>query len=242
MEVFLIRHGEMEYEPGAVTDLELVNAYATGAREGPLTARGREQANCVAEFLAACGPAALYSSTFIRARQTAEATSRRLGLPVQVRAELGEINVGRLDPKRDRLQAAVLGGIGGLRKLLPQLAGEKTGAALVEYLFIVFYYRSWHGGKTLDAESMQDALGRIRGAYEQVSRSHPDSERVAVFTHGYFIHLLVNHILDRKGAPRRMLRKPYIHHGSITRVARASSGRWQVKDYADTRHIRLNNS
>ena len=104
MEIFLVRHGEMEYEEGSGMDLELANDYATGTREGPLTQEGRHQAGLVADYLSTKGIQALYSSAFIRTGQTAAATSEALGLPVTVLKDLGEINVGRLDPELDHGQ------------------------------------------------------------------------------------------------------------------------------------------
>jgi broad specificity phosphatase PhoE len=238
VEILLVRHGEMEFEEATIGSLDLVNAYATGEKQGPLSPRGVGQAGQVSQLLASLKPQALYSSTFIRARETAEATARVLGLPVQVIPDLGEVNVGRLSPKDDRLQAAFLKTLAGLRRALPPVLGEHVSANLLEYLFIVFCYTNWHLGRTAAGESFAGALQRIRAAFEEVAGRHADSERVAVFTHGYFIHLLVNRIVDRPGATLRLLRRPYIRHGSITRLVRGPEGGWRVKGYMETSHLR----
>ena len=48
MDVYLIRHGEMVYERAEGIDVDLINAYANGAKEGPLTDKGHGQARDVA--------------------------------------------------------------------------------------------------------------------------------------------------------------------------------------------------
>lgn len=237
MEILLIRHGEMEFEEGADTNLELVNAYATGAKQGPLSARGVSEARRVAEVLAAWKPQALYSSAFIRARQTAEETAKVLGTPVRVLTDFGEVNVGRLDPEHIPFQAMTLKAIDNLHRVLPAVIGRERSASLLEYFFILFYFRSWHAGRTVAAESLEGALGRIRSVFEEVQGLHLPAGKIAVFTHGYFIHLLVNRVLDRRGALARLVRNPYIRNGSITHLVRSAAGDWKVQAYADAGHL-----
>ena len=227
----------MEFEKDADTNLELVNAYATGTKEGPLSARGVGQARCVAGVLDARRPQALYSSAFIRARQTAEETERVLGIPVRVIKDFGEVNVGRLDPQHIPRQAVTLKAIQNLHRVLPSLIGDELSKSLLEYLFILFYFRSWHGGRTVAGETLQGALSRIKAVFNEVTGWHSPAEKIAIFTHGYFIHLLANHILDRWGAPARVISNPYIRNGSITCLVRTAGGRWKVKAYADAGHM-----
>ena len=98
MDVYLIRHGEMEYERAEGINIDLINAYANGTKQGPLTDKGRGQAKDVAAWLSDKNIQALYSSAFIRTRQTAEEASRILDLPVEVVPDFGEIRVGCLAP------------------------------------------------------------------------------------------------------------------------------------------------
>jgi broad specificity phosphatase PhoE len=83
--VYLLRHGEADYEPirergwpGGVADL------------APLTAVGVEQANLAAAGLAGLGASAVVSSPMTRALQTAAIVAVRLGLPLSVQFDLRE--------------------------------------------------------------------------------------------------------------------------------------------------------
>ena len=76
MRIIFVRHGEPNYEKDCLTE--------TGLR----------QAEAAAERLAREGITEIYTSPFGRARQTAEATARRLGLPVTVLDFMHEITWG----------------------------------------------------------------------------------------------------------------------------------------------------
>ena len=84
--IFLIRHGATAWSYGdqrfcGSTDLELSDA-------------GLREAELVADRLATEPLAAVYATSLIRSRQTAEAIAARHGLPVQAVAELREANFG----------------------------------------------------------------------------------------------------------------------------------------------------
>lgn len=83
--LLLVRHGTTpttgEVLPGRTPGLHLAD-------------RGREQAERVAERLAALPPAALYSSPLERAWETAAPLARRTGLPVREEPGLLESDVG----------------------------------------------------------------------------------------------------------------------------------------------------
>jgi broad specificity phosphatase PhoE len=83
--LWLVRHGESTWN-----SLRLVQGYNDDAI---LTAVGRRQAEIMAKTFA--GPVvSLYSSDLRRARQTADALSRSLGLPLHTDARLRERNLG----------------------------------------------------------------------------------------------------------------------------------------------------
>jgi probable phosphoglycerate mutase len=84
--LLLLRHGQ--------TELSVQRRYS-GRGNPPLTALGREQADRAAKYLAAKGDiAAIVSSPLGRARETAEAVGRALGLPVRVLDGLIETDFG----------------------------------------------------------------------------------------------------------------------------------------------------
>lgn len=87
--LFLLRHG--------ATDNNLMKPpKLQGSRvDLPLSADGRQQAEQAATLLANQKIAAVYSSTLLRARETAEIIAAPHGLPVQTDSRLIEVDVGR---------------------------------------------------------------------------------------------------------------------------------------------------
>jgi broad specificity phosphatase PhoE len=85
MKVFLVRHGETDYNAQGIFQ---------GYAPIPLSLHGRQQAALVAERLTSIQPQVLYSSDIWRAQETANIIGARLGLPVQPCAGLREWHVG----------------------------------------------------------------------------------------------------------------------------------------------------
>jgi probable phosphoglycerate mutase len=83
--VYLARHGQTAYN---------VERRFQGQMEVPLDDTGRAQAQELAERAAAHDFAALWSSPLLRARETAEAISQRIGLPIQADPRLMETDAG----------------------------------------------------------------------------------------------------------------------------------------------------
>jgi alpha-ribazole phosphatase len=84
-EVFLIRHGESEWNQS--------HRY-TGQQDVALSELGREQAFRLAKRLKDDGITAIYSSPLRRARDTAEAISRLARVPITLEPGLAEIHHG----------------------------------------------------------------------------------------------------------------------------------------------------
>ena len=80
--VWCLRHAEAEkVTPGT----------APAVLDKPLSVRGRHQASDAAQTLAAEPITSIYSSTLLRARQTADLLATTLGLPITVMPELVEV-------------------------------------------------------------------------------------------------------------------------------------------------------
>jgi broad specificity phosphatase PhoE len=112
---YLVRHGESEFNAA--------RRFA-GRTDTPLTERGRRQAEAVAEALANVPFDRIVSSPLSRCRDTALAIARRHQLPVDLEADLVEIDVG-----------------------------EKTGTSFDEVAGLPGYedgFVSWPRGETLD--------------------------------------------------------------------------------------------
>ncbi|MBI2572089.1 MAG: histidine phosphatase family protein [Candidatus Schekmanbacteria bacterium] len=235
MNVYLVRHGQQEYELAAGFDLSLVNDYATAAKQGPLTARGRGEADAVARYLSGIGITNLYSSDLIRARQTAAATAALLGLEVRVTADLAEIRCGRLLPETSPRIAASL----ALTRLVhAALSLVSSGAASVAAggSLIRLYYNAWKSEETSDGETVAAVRERVTRVLESLAAAHNDGDSVACFTHGYFIYYTVNELLFPELRVRNVLTRPYLRNGSVTHLRR-TAGQWSLVSYGASQHL-----
>ncbi|MEV4312779.1 histidine phosphatase family protein [Actinocrispum sp. NPDC049592] len=85
MTIYLARHGQTDYNH---------TRRFQGQMDVPLNFTGRTQAKALASRVASLGLVALWSSPLARARETAEAVSVQIGLPVRVDARLMETDTG----------------------------------------------------------------------------------------------------------------------------------------------------
>jgi probable phosphoglycerate mutase len=122
----------------------------------PLSARGRAQADAVAERFAELDIAAVYSSPVRRARETADAIAAVAGLAVREEARVTEITIG---PTDDAM---------ALRDRLAWLA------------MIAMRDGSWKG--IPGTEPSAGVRARMLGALDDIATRHP-GERVAVVSH-----------------------------------------------------------
>ncbi len=171
--LYLVRHGATEANERVPYVLQ------GNGMDLPLSAAGERQANAVAEFLPQFPIRHVYSSTMLRARQTAEKIARRLDLTPGVAPELHECDVGEwegLDWKtiKERFPDAH-------RKFVDD-PGENP------YL----------GG-----ESYADVLKRAKPAIERLLDAHP-GESIAVVAHNVVNRAFLSHLLglDVRLAPK----------------------------------------
>jgi broad specificity phosphatase PhoE len=97
--LLLVRHGETDWN---------AEGRLQGQTDRPLNDFGRRQARRLAEQLEGEELQAIYSSDLARARETAEIVSERLGLPVELDADLREKDWGTWEGltavERDRVE------------------------------------------------------------------------------------------------------------------------------------------
>jgi broad specificity phosphatase PhoE len=93
LKLYFARHGESE----ANTRHIISNRESTF----PLTRKGRQQAEALAEEMKDIPFGVIFSSPVLRARETAEILSATLGLPYQVTEALREYDCGILEEKSD---------------------------------------------------------------------------------------------------------------------------------------------
>ena len=171
--LYLVRHGATEANERVPYVLQ------GNGMDLPLSPAGERQAQAVAEFLPQFPIRHVYSSTMLRARQTAEKIARRLDLTPGVVPELHECDVGEwegLDWKtiKERFPEAH-------RKFVDD-PGENP------YL----------GG-----ESYSDVLKRTKPALERLLDAHP-GESIAVVAHNVVNRAFLSHLLglDTRLAPK----------------------------------------
>jgi probable phosphoglycerate mutase len=87
--LYLARHGE------SVSNFK--NIFIGGSEDPELTEKGLHQARSLAESLKGKKIAAIFSSTLLRAQQTAQIVADEFGLPVTHSKDLIEVGLGRLD-------------------------------------------------------------------------------------------------------------------------------------------------
>jgi broad specificity phosphatase PhoE len=131
---YFVRHGESE--------ANAAHRFA-GQSDSPLTERGLQQAEAVAETLAAVRFDRIVTSDLSRTRDTAEVIARRQGIPVEVLPPLREIDVG-----------------------------ERTGTPFDEARGLPNWrddgFVAWPGGETL-----QEVVARVLAVVERLIRESP---------------------------------------------------------------------
>jgi broad specificity phosphatase PhoE len=131
---YLVRHGESE--------ANAAHRFA-GQSDSPLTERGRQQAEAVADMLTAVQFDRIVTSDLSRTRDTAEIIARRQGTPIEVLPQLREIDVG-----------------------------ERTGTPFDEARGLPNWrddgFVAWPGGETL-----QEVLARVLGVVERLTHESP---------------------------------------------------------------------
>ncbi|MDJ0851515.1 MAG: histidine phosphatase family protein [Myxococcota bacterium] len=158
----LVRHGETQANLDGIWH---------GSTDTPLTDRGHAQAERVGKWTLEQRPdaAALYASHLQRARHTAAAIARLLGLEVRVDEELGEYDLGAWE--------------------------GKTYVNLFEEHRLWHHMKSDpdfapHGG-----ESPRQVAERLASALHRIAAQHP-GERVIVVTHGGALSLGLAQLLE----------------------------------------------
>ena len=125
--LILVRHGETEAN---------VAGRMQGRGNDPLTERGQQQVRAVAARLKAEGHPveAIYSSSLLRAAQTAEAIGEALGLTARLRDALQEMHLGDLDGADNATLEAAMP-----RTLDESYPGGESLREFVERLMGAFY-------------------------------------------------------------------------------------------------------
>ena len=143
MRLFTVRHGATEYSR---------DRRFSGARDVPLTAEGRVQAEAVAQALAGVAIAAVYTSPLERARVCAELIAKPHRLEPRVEPDVREMSFGRWEGLgRDELARQSPHDADAWQRT-PHLAmppgGETLGAVAARVRAVVDRLIATHAGET----------------------------------------------------------------------------------------------
>jgi len=179
MTVFhLLRHGDRDL-------LKVLIGRMPGVA---LTERGRAEIAAVAERLASETVAAIYASPLQRTRESAEILAERLGLPVEFRDDLTELDYG-----------------------------EWTGATF-DAIRADPRWKWWSTARSLAAipggETMREVQRRVVEALMHLHARHPD-DTVAVVSHGDVIRAALVFAL---GMPLDFYNRIEVAQGSISTI------------------------
>jgi probable phosphoglycerate mutase len=189
-----VRHGE--------TDANLAGRWQ-GHDDQRLNATGLAQAERAAPELARLRIDAIVASDLARARESAAPLAALLGLPVEERADLREIDVGSW-AGLDR---------SSVRERYPEGAERHAAGGT-----------GWTDGETYDELQV-----RITSAVERLLADHPDDATLAVFVHGGVIRALAALALGLDARTARLRLGTPVHLGLTTVSIRGD--RWRLEEY-----------
>lgn len=178
------------------------NAHTRDASNPPLSAVGRTQTEQSCERLAREPIDAIYASTLTRAVQSAEPLAAALNLPVTQMAEIGEVDNGE--------------------DLYISPEAIKAAGEWEEFLRDPIRYYGHDEG---------EFRARVLGGFEAILEAKA-GRRVAIFTHGFPINILLTHALGLNGIANFVPR-----NGSITRLTGERLDNLQVLSVNETSHF-----
>lgn len=201
--VLLIRHGQSEGN---------AERRFGGHTATPLSARGRRQAQALAQALKDDGLTAIYSSDLARAVETARSLATATGLEINTTVAFRERSVGVMEG------------------LTFEDAAQRHPAEYAALLRRDFEH-VLRGG-----ESYRQLLDRAQNKLDQVIEQHQGG-RIAVFSHTGTICILALHLMGALDAPE--LKPVWISSANcgITRFELRSDGFVRVLNVNDTNHL-----
>lgn len=198
-QLLLVRHGQ--------TALSHSDAFC-GTTEAPLTETGGEQARKLAKRLSRVHIDALYCSPQGRARETAKPIAAALGLEIQIREPLHEMDFGHWE---GRVQSE-------LYKESPhEMAAWDRGSWAVQF----------PGGET-----QQAVIARIIPCIIELLNAHA-GQSILIVSHRTVLRLLVGHLLNLSLPNSRPL---HLDPASLTKLL-VTGDQVELVFYNDTSHL-----
>lgn len=178
------------------------NAHTRDASNPPLSPVGRMQAEQTCVRLAREPIDAIFASTLHRAVQSGEPLSQRTGLPITQIVDIGEIDSGE--------------------DIYISPEAIKAAGDWDEFLRDPIRYYG---------HDEAEFRARVIGGFEEIVMTTA-GRRVAIFTHGFPINILLSHALGLQGIANFVPR-----NGSITRLIGTDLNTLQVISVNETSHL-----
>jgi broad specificity phosphatase PhoE len=178
------------------------------ATDPGLSAEGYREAKLAGERLADQPLAAVYSSPLLRARETAEAVAQPHGLPVQLVADLQEIDVGRWE--------------GRSWQEISQTEPDDYAQFMTDAT--TFGYP--------EGENMIQLLDRIQPAFERLMGENL-GKRIAIVGHNVVCRVFIAHLLAIPLAEARRVS----HHNCGISVLKYRDGQTKLRTLNTTFHL-----
>ena len=221
--VIAVRHGEstgnVAREAAEAERAELISIDQRDP-DVPLSPRGEEQAAAVGRWLAGLPdgePAVVWSSPYVRARQTAQIALATAGLDRRIRVDerLRDRELGVLDLLTGR----------GVTARFPEEAQRRRWLGKL-------YYRPPGG------ESWSDVALRLRSFLADLERAEGTGGTVLVVCHDAVI-MLLRYVLEglEEAELLELARTTMVGNGSVSRFERVD-GRWRVAAFNEQDHLR----
>lgn len=207
MKIYFVRHGQTT---GNVNDF-----YQTA--ETPLTEQGLNQAKQVAERLRSVPLDLIYTSTHLRARDTADIISKYTGVRVEEWQDLIEIT----RPKEVRGRAGK----------------DPVAGKIMSQVKKNFGNPDWHYS---DEENFFDLDNRASRVLEHLFNNH-GSENIVCVSHGTFIRFMVSKTIFGKDLTPKIFTKMRYGMGSentgVTILEKDKFGELKLLAWNDTSHL-----
>ena len=198
--LYLIRHGQSESNLAGIF---------TGQSNTVLTDLGLHQAERTAEYLSRFPITKIYSSTLIRARQTAEVFADRVGLPIKESDDLKELYAGLWEGHSYE----------ELKVLFPE-----TRRVWDEHLGIA---------RPDGGESILELADRV---YREIDRILEENrgEHIAIFTHATPVRVMGARWMGIP--PSELERVPWNGNASVSIAEYADDGSFRMIQYSYDKH------
>ena len=238
MDIYMVRHGEMDASDFELIDFNLINNYITGRKEKGITPRGVAEMKRVADFFQNKGINAVYSSNFLRSQESADVLCERLGLEKNIISDLGEVNVGELDPEHNPGLQKILSFTNKLYRTNRNFATRFVMPVVGKIIIYTYLFR-WLRGRTIRGETISEAIARFERSFQQIINNNPIEAKIILLTHGYFISLNARRAIRRHRRDMLKMGNPFwIANGSVTKFTLDKDLNLRLQYFARRKHLR----